>query len=163
MTVRHVVTTLAGHCRGCGVRVRIVGTCYTRDARALRLYSAAAGNRDGKPFGRIRAETGEDSVVLMFRSLQAGGWTSIEQQVPIRGRHIVWAAAVRGFFATSTPTASTADIYDTGACCRASNDARAERRSWGNLYQYLDHFCAVGRQLRGCLIVLTSEPVFRSP
>jgi hypothetical protein len=73
----------AGHCRGCGVRVRIVRTCYTRDARALRPYSAAAGNRDGKPCGRIRAETGEDSVVLMFWSLQAGGWTSIEQQVPI--------------------------------------------------------------------------------
>jgi hypothetical protein len=39
---------------------------------------------DGKPCSSIRAQTEEESVVLMFRSLREdGGWRSIQQRVPI--------------------------------------------------------------------------------
>jgi hypothetical protein len=38
---------------------------------------------DGKPCGSIRVQLEEDSVVLMFRSLQAEVWTPIEQRVEI--------------------------------------------------------------------------------
>jgi hypothetical protein len=38
---------------------------------------------DGKPCGSIRADTREDLIILSFRTLQAEGWTSIQQQVPI--------------------------------------------------------------------------------
>jgi hypothetical protein len=65
--------------------------------------------RDGKPCGSIRAQAGEDSVVLMFRSLQGEGWTSIQQRVPI-----TWTTCHLG----GRRPWFLCDVYTNGQHCR---------------------------------------------